>query len=73
MNQMTATSATTSSPLIIQRASVRPTSCHIRPKPTEDTKRVSATTVWAAAMPLARLSSGTVWVASAESTPSVAA
>ena len=58
---------------ITQSASVRPTSCHIRPKPTERDEAARATTVCAAAMPLARLSSGTVWLASAESTPSVAA
>ena len=51
----------------------RPVSCQSRPKPTEAPKRLRATTVWAAAIPLARLAAGTSRLASAASTPSVAA
>ena len=64
---------TASAAAITHRAVSRPVSCQSKPKPTEQANLDSATTVWAAAIPLARLSSGTDWVASAASTPSVAA
>ncbi len=54
-------------------ATERPATCHITPNPTEAPNRASATTVCAALIPLARLASGTILLASAASTPSVAA
>ena len=54
-------------------AGPRPAKNHKNPKPVEATSRETATTVCAAAIPLAVLPAGVNWVASAESTPSVAA
>ena len=61
------TSATTSS------AALGPSANQSRPKPADETIRATATTVWAAAMPLARTWTGTSRPASAAITPSVAA
>ena len=66
-------SATTRARPITMMAVGRPDSCQSSPKVSEEPKRVKATTVWAAAMPLARLAAGTRREASAASTPSVAA
>ena len=65
--------AHSSATAITHRAVSRLVSCQSKPKPSEQANLANATTVWAAAIPLARLSSGTDWVASADSTPSVAA
>ena len=54
-------------------AGPRPAKNQRNPNPVEASNRASATTVWAAAMPLAVLDAGVNCVASAASTPSVAA
>ena len=54
-------------------AVVSPWNCHITPNATEAPNRAVATTVCAALIPLARLATGTSWLARAASTPSVAA
>ena len=54
-------------------ATAGPSANHRTPKPTEAAIRLSATTVWAAPSPVASLSGGVSWLASADSTPSVAA
>ena len=54
-------------------ATERPVSCHRRPKQTDEAKRLSPTAVCTDAMPVARLPSGTAWLARALTTPSVAA
>src|SRR5687768_10365237 len=64
---------TASAAAITHKAVCRLVRSQSKPKVIEQANLANATTVWAAAIPLARLSSGTDWVASADSTPSVAA